>query len=67
MMTKTVIITLSVATGYMVFVIGLMLYCRYDRRRRKRQYAQHQTEGSCLSIFKHNRYFNDAYCIYMHI
>ncbi|XP_020293317.1 tyrosine-protein kinase-like otk, partial [Pseudomyrmex gracilis] len=44
MMTKTVIITLSVATGYMVFVIGLMLYCRYDRRRRKRQYAQHQTE-----------------------
>jgi len=45
MMTKTVTITLSTAAGYMVLVIGPMLYCRYRRRRRKQQYLQEQTEG----------------------
>lgn len=45
MMTKTVIITLGAATAYMVLVIGLMLYCRYRRRRRKQRHLQEQTDG----------------------
>ncbi|XP_014204264.1 inactive tyrosine-protein kinase 7-like [Copidosoma floridanum] len=45
MMTKTVIITLGVATAYMMLVIGLMLYCRYRRRRRKQRDLQEQVDG----------------------
>lgn len=45
MMTKTVIITLGAATAYMVLVIGLMLYCRYRRRRRKQRHLQEQNDG----------------------
>lgn len=38
MMTKTVSITLSAAAAYMVLVIGLMVWCRYRRRKRKQAY-----------------------------
>ncbi|KAK0085469.1 hypothetical protein PV325_005080 [Microctonus aethiopoides] len=44
MMTKTVTITLSVAAAYMVLVFGLMVYCRYQRRRRKQQYPDQGDE-----------------------
>lgn len=49
MMTKTVTITLSVAAAYMVLVFGLMVYCRYQRRRRKQQYPD-QGDGMCLKL-----------------
>ena len=35
LMTRTVSITLSVATGYMLLVIGLMVWCRYRQLQRK--------------------------------
>ena len=50
MMTKTVTITLSVAAAYMVLVVGLMLYCRYRRIRRKQQYLQEQAEGIIINF-----------------
>jgi len=37
-MTKTVSITLSVAAGYMLLVVGLMLWCRYRQLKRKQAY-----------------------------
>ncbi|XP_031355728.1 tyrosine-protein kinase-like otk [Photinus pyralis] len=33
--TKAVLITMSVATAYIILVIGLMIWCRYRRRSRK--------------------------------
>ncbi|PSN56697.1 Tyrosine-protein kinase-like otk [Blattella germanica] len=38
MMTKTFTITLSIAGSYMMLVIGLMIWCRHRRRRRKQAY-----------------------------
>lgn len=35
MMTRAVLITMSVACAYIIFVIGLMLWCRYRRQSRK--------------------------------
>lgn len=47
MMTKTVVITLGAAAAYMFLVIGLMVWCRYRRRRRKQNYlAQETAEGT---------------------
>ncbi|XP_069698468.1 inactive tyrosine-protein kinase 7 isoform X2 [Periplaneta americana] len=38
MMTKTFTITLSIAGSYMMLVVGLMIWCRHRRRRRKQAY-----------------------------
>lgn len=47
MMTKTVIITLGAAAAYMFLVVGLMVWCRFRRRRRKQNYlAQETAEGT---------------------
>ena len=47
MMTKTVVITLGAAAAYMFLVVGLMVWCRYRRRRRKQNYlAQETAEGT---------------------
>lgn len=35
MITKAVLITMSVAGAYMILVIGLMVWCRYRRKARK--------------------------------
>jgi PTK7 protein tyrosine kinase 7 len=45
MMTKTVTITLSAATAYILLVIGLMLWCRYRRQKRKQAYLNSNPEG----------------------
>ena len=45
MMTKTVTITLTAAAGYMFLVIGLMVWCRYRRRKRKQAYLTANPEG----------------------
>uniref|UniRef100_T1JEN9 Receptor protein-tyrosine kinase n=1 Tax=Strigamia maritima TaxID=126957 RepID=T1JEN9_STRMM len=39
-MTKTIIITLSAATAYLVLVIGLIVWCRYRRARMKKALLQ---------------------------
>jgi PTK7 protein tyrosine kinase 7 len=38
MMTKTFTITLSIAGSYMMLVVGLMIWCRHRRKRRKQAY-----------------------------
>ncbi|XP_021932261.1 inactive tyrosine-protein kinase 7-like isoform X2 [Zootermopsis nevadensis] len=38
MMTKTFTITLSIAGSYMMLVVGLMIWCRHKRKRRKQAY-----------------------------
>jgi len=45
MMTRTVVITLSAAAGYMGLVVGLMVWCRYRRRKRKQDYLNENPEG----------------------
>ncbi|CAB3378154.1 Hypothetical predicted protein [Cloeon dipterum] len=40
LMTRTVTITLSAATAYMLLVVGLMVWCRYRRLKRKQSYLQ---------------------------
>lgn len=39
-MTKTVTITLGASAAYMILVIGLMVWCRYRRAKRKALYLQ---------------------------
>lgn len=49
-MTKTVTITLGAAAAYMVLVIGLMVWCRYRRAKRKAMYLQQAAaEGTLLN------------------
>jgi hypothetical protein len=51
-MTRTISITLGVAFGYMLLVVGLMMWCRYRQLRRKQAYLE---ESNCsfliLSVF----------------
>lgn len=51
MMTRTVVITLSAAAGYMALVIGLMVWCRYRRRKRKQAYLNENPEGILRKLF----------------
>ncbi|XP_059479817.1 inactive tyrosine-protein kinase 7-like [Neocloeon triangulifer] len=50
-MTRTVTITLSAAAAYMLLVVGLMVWCRYRRLRRKQSYLQSGAtpEGTLLT------------------
>ncbi|KAK3919401.1 Inactive tyrosine-protein kinase 7 [Frankliniella fusca] len=53
MMTKTVLITLGAAAAYMFLVIGLMVWCRFRRRKRKQNYlAQETAEGTSALLGK---------------
>lgn len=48
-MTKTVAITLGAAGVYIVLVVGLMMWCRYRRARRKAlMLAQATADGKIL-------------------
>ncbi|GAB6021777.1 hypothetical protein CHUAL_004354 [Chamberlinius hualienensis] len=50
MMTKTVTITLGSAVAYMILVIGLMVWCKYKRARKKALYLQQaNAEGILLN------------------
>lgn len=51
MMTKTVTITLSAAAAYMILVIGLMVWCRYRRRRRKDAYLNASPENILRKLY----------------
>ena len=56
-MTRTVSITLSVAAGYMLLVIGLMLWCRYRQLKRKQAYlAESKFYFSNKILFMHSNY-----------
>lgn len=47
-MTKTVAITLTCATLYMILVIGLMVFCKIRRAQKKaRLLAEATAEGKC--------------------
>jgi hypothetical protein len=52
MMTKTVTITLSAAAAYMLLVVGLMVWCRYRRLRRKQAYLQSGAAEGTNSLCK---------------
>ncbi|XP_063220526.1 inactive tyrosine-protein kinase 7-like [Bacillus rossius redtenbacheri] len=54
MMTKTFTITLSAATAYMVLVIGLMIWCRYRRRKRKLAYLSANGAEGTDTLFVHS-------------
>lgn len=50
-MTKTVAITLGAAGVYIVLVVGLMMWCRYRRARRKAlMLAQATVDGKTFSL-----------------
>jgi hypothetical protein len=47
MMTKTFTITLSIAGSCMMLVVGLMIWCRHKRKRRKQAYLNaNEAEGT---------------------
>lgn len=50
-MTKTVSITLSVAAGYMLLVIGLMVWCRHRQLKRKQAYLTEREYKFFSSLF----------------
>ncbi|KAG1696493.1 Inactive tyrosine-protein kinase 7 [Nymphon striatum] len=61
-MTKTVVITMSVAASYMLLVIGLMVWCRCRRARRKATWVaeteNENNEGDALTMESNHKIKN---------
>lgn len=56
-MTKTIIIAVGCAAGYLILVIGLLIYCKVRRAKQRKEAKVDEAEAEGMMPSKHAFYF----------